>query len=134
MLDGAPPEHPEAWLRVVARRSACALLRSDWARTRTLAPEDLLAHRAAFQPPPTARREFVREGVADALTERQQQALAAALSSNTTRGAARRCGMPPRDFRRYLALISQKARMAVAERSFEDRYADDPNVQFQLGA
>ncbi len=36
VLDGCPPQSPKAWLRVVARRSACALLRSEWARTRSM--------------------------------------------------------------------------------------------------
>ncbi len=133
VLEGCPPEHPEAWLRTVARRSACALLGSDWARTRSIAHDDLTDWQSAFQPPPSPRHEFVREGIAPLLTGRQREALAAALSANTTRGGARACNMPPRDFRRYLAVISRKAKAALAEAELEDRFADDPNVQFQLG-
>jgi len=136
-LEGSPPDHPEAWLRVVARRSASALLRSEWARTRPLAQEHLAAQQATYQPPPTSRTEFVREQVAVTLTSRQKEALRAALSCNTTRAAARSCGMPPRDFRRYLDTISRKAQKALEGRDgreFEDRFADDANVQFQLGA
>lgn len=134
VLEGTPPDHPVAWLRVVARRSACALLRSDWARTRPVAQEELATREATFQSPPTARREFVRERVAAGLTPRQRDALAAALTCNTTRAAARSCGMPPRDFRRYLDTISRKAQRALEGQTFEDRFADDANVQFQLGA
>jgi predicted RNA polymerase sigma factor len=35
-LEGTPPDSPKAWLRTVARRSACAILRSEWARTRAV--------------------------------------------------------------------------------------------------
>lgn len=134
VLEGSPPDHPEAWLRVVARRSATALLRSEWARTRPVAPEELAAQPACYQPPPAPRTEFVREQIAETLTPRQQDALRAALSCNTTRAAARCCNMPPRDFRRYLVTISRKAQKALEGREFEDRFADDANVQFQLGA
>ncbi|MCR9244835.1 MAG: hypothetical protein NXI31_07370 [bacterium] len=133
VLEGAAPTHPEAWLRVVARRSAFALLRSGWARTRALPPEDLSAWQTPSQAPPSPRREFVREEMAPALTPRQREALHAALSSNTTRAAARRCNMPPRDFRRYLEAISRRARHIVRDREFDDPFADDANVQFQLG-
>ncbi len=133
VLEGSPPDHPVAWLRVVARRSACALLRSDWARTRPVAQEELLTREASYQQPPTPEREFVRERIADGLSPRQRDALGAALSCNTTRAAARCCGMPPRDFRRYLDTISRKAQHALEGHEFEDRFADDANVQFQLG-
>ncbi|HEB52170.1 MAG TPA: hypothetical protein ENI87_02825, partial [bacterium] len=43
MLAGSPPQSPKAWLRVVARRSACALLRSEWARTRSMDLEEVAA-------------------------------------------------------------------------------------------
>ena len=29
LIQGDPPEHPKAWLRSVAKRSACALLKSE---------------------------------------------------------------------------------------------------------
>lgn len=114
-LGGQAPHHPEAWLRVVARRSACALLRSEWARTRSVAEDEIMAHPAPFRDPPPRVGDQVRERVEATLTPRQRDAFRAALTCNTTRAAARSCGMQPRDFRRYLGMISQKARTALAE-------------------
>ena len=113
VLGGCPPQSPKAWLRVVARRSACALLRSEWARQCTMD----LNHVAGPQPdyqPRAARADWVREQLSTALTRRQRDALDAAISCNTTRAAARTCGMQPRDFRRSLASISRRAKMLLA--------------------
>jgi DNA-directed RNA polymerase specialized sigma24 family protein len=114
MLQGCPPDRPEAWLRVVARRSACALLRSEWARMR---PADLAELASAQTPAPFVHRRrrasWVRENLMTSLTPRQRDALDAAISCNTTRAAARTCGMQPRDFRRSLGSISKKARLLL---------------------
>jgi len=109
MLEGSAPQSPKAWLRVVARRSACALLRSEWARQRAMDLTDVEARQPAY---PEQREQscWVRERLAEALTPRQRQALDAAISCNTTRAAARTCGMEPRDFRRSLGSISRRAR------------------------
>ncbi|MFK7739561.1 MAG: hypothetical protein AB8H80_04490 [Planctomycetota bacterium] len=109
MLEGDPPDQPKAWLRVVARRSACALLRSGWARTKAMD----LAEVASPYPQQDERQQrssWVREQLGTELTPRQRQALDAAMSCNTTRAAARNCGMQPRDFRRSLGSISRRAR------------------------
>jgi DNA-directed RNA polymerase specialized sigma24 family protein len=94
MLKGCPPDEPAAWLRCVAKRSACALLRSDWARTRTMDVGD------APSPPP-------REPKAP-------EALDAVIHGNTMRAVARTCQMQPRDFRRSLSSIGRKARKLLA--------------------
>jgi hypothetical protein len=132
MLDGHPPHHPRAWLRVVARRSACALLRSEWARTEAIADDDLASKQAPYRQPQPRAADVVPAQVHARLTLRQQQALSAALSCNTTRDAARSCGMQPRDFRRYLHSISGKARRALECNPPHDAFADDPCVQFRL--
>lgn len=132
ILDGFVPTHPEAWLRVVARRSACALLRSEWGRTRGIEPDEIRAHQAPYRDPRPVAGDFVRERVDASLTARQRAAFDAALTCNTTREAARTCGMQPRDFRRYLGAISRKARTAFECHSFTDAFADDPAVQFRL--
>lgn len=113
ILGGCPPRCPKAWLRVVARRSACALLRSEWARTR---PMDLTEIAAAPAPYPAqhSRSSWVRENLQCALTPRQREALDAAMSCNTTSDAARSCGMEPRDFRRSLGSISRRAKAMLA--------------------
>ncbi len=134
MLRGVPPEHPEAWLRTVARRSACALLNSDWAKTRGIDSADLQQRPAAYRTPQHAGYDFVREDLGGGLTPRQQAALAAAVSCNSTRAAARTCGMQPRDFRRSLQAISRKAKGMLAQTRPCDRFADDAGVQFQLDA
>src|SRR5688572_27117631 len=64
LLNGSPPEHPKAWLRSVARRSACALLRSDWARTRSVDCADLQARPAPYRIPRGVGFDFVRERLA----------------------------------------------------------------------
>ena len=132
VLNGSPPEHPKAWLRSVARRSACALLRSDWARTRAVDGVDLQSRPAPYRLPRGEGFDFVRERVAEGLSPRQQAAFDAAVTCNGTRAAARSCGMQPRDFRRYLGAISRKARRALASNPIADAFADDPAVQFQL--
>ena len=113
-LGGQPPHHPEAWLRVVARRSACALLRSEWAKTQAVASEEIASHPAPYRDLRPRVGDQVRERVEAALTPRQRDAFRAALTCNTTRSAARDCGMQPRDFRRYLGAISRRARRALA--------------------
>lgn len=113
MLEGCPPSQPKAWLRVVARRSACALLRSEWARTRAMDLADVALPTTANRRS-EAHQSFVRECLDDELTPRQRDALHAAISCNTTRAAARSCGMEPRDFRRSLGSISRRARQLLA--------------------
>lgn len=113
MLRGRPPHHPEAWLRVVARRSACAILRSEWARTQTIDRDDIERVAERRPEPKAGHVEMVRERIATALSPRQRDALDAALACNGTRAAARRCGMQPRDFRRSLGAIGRKARRAL---------------------
>lgn len=132
VLDGTAPQFPKAWLCTVARRSACAMLRSEWARTHSLSPDEVVRCAAPFRPYRGAEVDMVRERVARSLSPRQRDALRAALSSNTTHAAARRCGMPVRDFRRYLGAISRKARRAFAVHEVDDPFADDPAVQFRL--
>lgn len=132
-LRGCAPAHPERWLRVVARRSACALLRSEWGRTQTLDLDDLFETPAPFRRPHAFGTDAVREHMQDALSPRQWDALDAAARCNTTRGAARRCGMDPRDFRRSMNAISRKARRSLSKRVLRDRFADDAAVLFQLG-
>jgi DNA-directed RNA polymerase specialized sigma24 family protein len=124
MLQGCPPHHPEAWLRVVARRSACALLRSDWARTRCIDANEIPARKP--YKPRSRGSALVRECLQGMLSPRQQDALDAAFHCNSTRAAARSCGMQPRDFRRSLFAISRKAREAVRRHPCADPFADDP--------
>ncbi|MBX3464646.1 MAG: hypothetical protein KF830_15865 [Planctomycetes bacterium] len=132
-LRGTPPDQPEAWLRVVARRSACALLRSEWARTRSLAQEEIQAQPAPFRPPRSPLGDLVRDRLATDLSPRQRDAIDAALHCNGTRAAARQCGMQPRDFRRYLGAITRKARSKLAADLADETFADDAAVQFRLG-
>lgn len=113
LLEGTPPESPKAWLRTVARRSACAILRSEWARTRAMDLEHVASAPSTGNGRSMAERCWVREHLAAALTPRQQDAFQAAMSCNTTRAAARRCGMEPRDFRRSLTSISRRARQLL---------------------
>lgn len=112
-LAGRGPDHPEAWIRVVARRSACALLRSGWAHGEPTPEEALQARPAVRRPQHWRTSQLVREAIKARLSPRQRDALAAALSNNTTKDAARCCGMQPRDFRRYLQVISHKARQVL---------------------
>jgi DNA-directed RNA polymerase specialized sigma24 family protein len=132
LLQGDPPDHPKAWLRSVARRSACALLKSEWGRTKAVDSVTLQGHQALYRIPRDAGFDHVRETLSDSLPPRQQAALAAAVSCNSTRAAARCCGMKPRDFRRSLGSISRKAKQLLARHGSDDAFADDPNVQFQL--
>ena len=129
LLQGCPPHHPEAWLRVVARRSACALLRSDWARMRCVDANKIPSRQPAYKPSPSGSS-LVRECLQGQLSPRQQDALDAALRCNSTRAAARSCGMQPRDFRRSLFAISRKAREAVRRHECDDPFTGDPS---QLG-
>jgi len=112
-LEGTPPDSPKAWLRTVARRSACAILRSEWARTRAMDLEGLESAPRTPSRRPAAQSGWVRENLAAALTPRQREAFEAAITCNTTRAAARRCGMEPRDFRRSLTSISRRARQLL---------------------
>ena len=132
-LRGRAPAHPERWLCVVARRSACALLRSEWGRTQALDLDEIIDMPAKFRQPRSFGVEVVREHMQDGLSPRQWDAVDAAMGCNTTRGAARCCGMDARDFRRSLNAISRKARRTMAQRVIRDRFADDAAVQFQLG-
>ncbi|MFY9341597.1 MAG: hypothetical protein WAT39_03855 [Planctomycetota bacterium] len=132
VLQGDPPAHPWSWLRCVAKRSALALLRSHWARQRNL--DDLEPDTCPM--PYAIRRgagwDFVREALPRKLSQRQRQALAAAVTCNSTRDAARACGMQPRDFRRSLNTITRKARDLLATRRPVDALADNPEVQSLL--
>jgi DNA-directed RNA polymerase specialized sigma24 family protein len=112
ILQGSPPHSPKAWLRTVARRSACAILRSEWARTKAM-DLDHVADQPRTSAAPPAQRGWVREHLEAALTERQRDAFRAAISCNTTRAAARTCGMEPRDFRRSLSSISRRGRQLL---------------------
>ena len=109
ILSGCPPDSPKAWLRVVARRSACALLRSEWGRTKAMDLSEVADHDRSEARPDT-HCSWIRERLPSALTSRQKDALNAALNCNTTRAAARACGMEPRDFRRSLGSISRRAK------------------------
>jgi len=113
LIAGRPPDKPEAWVRTVARRSACAILRTGWSRTQPILEDD------AFVDGPAAeawrRGDRLRALLARELTPRQHAALEAALTCRTTRDAARACGMEPRDFRRYLAAISRRARLRLRQ-------------------
>jgi DNA-directed RNA polymerase specialized sigma24 family protein len=129
VLDGAAPKFPKAWLCTVARRSACALLRSEWARTQSIHYDDLVRREAPYRLDRRPQVELVRERVEDTLTPRQKAAFHAALSSNTTAAAARRCGMPVRDFRRSLGAITRKARRAFASFDGDEPFPDDPAAQ-----
>ncbi len=131
-LQGCPPHHPEAWLRVVARRSACAILRSAWARTQAVDQEEIQARQAPYRQPRPLAADVVRERLQSTLTPRQRAAFEAAMSCNSTRAAAKRCGMQPRDFRRNLGAISRKARQSLTTRDTVDDYEDDVGVQFRL--
>jgi hypothetical protein len=131
-LQGHPPEHPRAWLRSVARRAACALLKSSWARTRTMDASDLQLFPAPYRAPRAVGIDELRESLEDRLSPRQTQALDAATHCNGTRAAARSCGMQPRDFRRQLVAITRKARTLLGERQHIDPFADDPRVLFEL--
>jgi len=133
LLQGDPPLHPKAWLRKVARRSAAALLRSEWGRIRTVDGTALQDRQAPYRTPRSTGADLVHERLAAGLTPRQRAALRAATTCNSTRAAARVCGMQPRDFRRSLFSISRKARELLARPSATpDAYADDTAVLFQL--
>lgn len=108
-LSGHAPAQPEAWIRTVARRSACAILRNGWARTLPFPDEDCIADEARGTRSRCRTPDEVRSLLQHALTRRQTQALDAALTCPTTKDAARSCGMQPRDFRRYLAAITRRA-------------------------
>src|SRR5678810_532360 len=63
LLQGDPPEHPKAWLRSVARRSACALLKSDWGKTRAIDSDSLQDHQAPYRMPRCEGFDIVRESL-----------------------------------------------------------------------
>lgn len=132
LLQGEPPEHPKAWLRSVARRTACALLKSEWGKTRGVDATTLQESPAPYHLPRNPGFDFVRENLGDSLPPRQQAALHAAVTCNGSRAAARSCGMKPRDFRRSLGSISRKAKAMLQRESLRDAFADSANVQFQL--
>lgn len=132
LLHGEAPEHPAAWLRVVAKRSACAMLRSDWTRTQSLGQEELQQRPAPFRVPRGNGADQVRERLEARLTPRQRDVVQAVLSCNSTSAAAQSCGMRPRDLRRHLQAITRKARQAFATDPLDDGFADDPAVQFRL--
>lgn len=112
VLDGTAPQCPKAWLRTVARRSACAILRSEWARTHAMDLDNVEGAPRTYGAP-ADQSSWVRENLEPALTPRQREAFRAAISCNTTRAAARTCGMEPRDFRRSLTSISRRARQLL---------------------
>ena len=97
VIAGEAPDQPEAWIRTVARRAACGLLRSQWTWTRRLADETSL---------PAEERHRTRQHTPEDLRE----LLGDALTNPTMRGAARGCQMQPRDFRRYMEAITRRAR------------------------
>ena len=131
ILQGSPPQSPKAWLRVVARRSACALLRSAWARTKAMDLADVAAAQAPYQAA-NNHSSWVRENLRSALTPRQRDALAAAMSSNTTRAAARNCGMEPRDFRRSLGSVTRRAKAMLADQHLLERQLPGSEVGWQV--
>jgi hypothetical protein len=110
VLQGHAPAHPKAWLRQVARRAACTLLRSDWGRTRGVDHTALQDRPAEERPPQPADLDCVRDALGPSLSPRQRDALQAARCCSGTLAAARSCGMRPRDFRRSLLAISRKAK------------------------
>ncbi len=113
LLAGQAPDKPEAWVRTVARRSACALLRNGWARMQPIGDDALVV--ADRDADPTRRYvDSLRNVCSHALTRRQHQVLEAALTCRTTRDAARTAAMEPRDFRRYLVAITRRARRELA--------------------
>lgn len=130
-LQGTGPEHPKAWVRRVAYRSACALLRSDWSRTRSADLDEIDANQAPYREPRPGV-DFVREHLGEHLDPHLKPVLQAAVTCNGTRAAARSCGLAPRDFRRRLDTISRRARAMLAHESPVDPFADDAMVQFAL--
>ena len=127
IMEDNPPDSPIAWLRVVARRAACALLRGEWARTKAMDLKDFATQKRRYATSTDTASE-VREtmqttldsGLHDALTPRQREALDAAMSCNTMRAAARTCSMQPRDFRRSLGSISRRARALLEDSATND--------------
>lgn len=130
-LRGCRPEYPKAWVRRVAYRSACALLRSDWSRTRSADLDEIEAAQAPYRAPRPGV-DFVRERLGKHLEPHLQPVLEAAVTCNGTRAAARCCGLAPRDFRRRLDTISRRARAMLAHEAPIDPFADDANVQLAL--
>lgn len=127
-LQGLGPTHPKAWVRRVAYRSACALLRSDWSRTRTVDLDEIDATQAPYREPRPGV-DFVREQLGAHLDPHLQPVLQAAVTCNGTRAAARSCGLAPRDFRRRLDTISRRARAMLAHGSPVDEFTDDALAQ-----
>lgn len=120
ILQGVAPRHPRAWLRKVARRSAVALLNSEWARQSTRHPEEFAGLQAPYARRASHGADVVRERLQDELSPRQHEALDAAIRCSGTREAARACRMAPRDFRRQLGAITRKARQLLQDGAIED--------------
>jgi DNA-directed RNA polymerase specialized sigma24 family protein len=110
-LAGRRPERPAAWVRVVARRAACALLRTGWSSTQHFEEQNKIADAPVCQ---SEGLDQFQAQLHEQLSPRQRDALVAALTCNTTRDAARSCGMKPRDFRRNLEVISRKAKRTIS--------------------
>lgn len=111
ILAGQGPDRPEAWIRTVARRSACAILRNGWSHVQQIHNEPVNDEEGVERR--GRLRDELRSVVGPALTRRQRDALEAALACRTTRDAAKTCNMEPRDFRRYLDAISRRARQQM---------------------
>ena len=97
-----------------------------WTRAADLAEVEAQRGRDAEASNTTATRrkrlqDALENGLHDALTTRQQDALHAATSCNTMRAAARTCGMQPRDFRRSIGAISRRARALQDREPIADR-------------
>jgi len=121
-LTGSSIDYPEAWLCTVARRSALAMQRNAWARMQPIEEEDDMP---VPEPSPFPwSRDRLRCAIRSVLTQRQRDALDAALTCRTTREAARTCHMNPRDFRRYLTAISRRARRRLARMQEEAKAAN----------
>jgi DNA-directed RNA polymerase specialized sigma24 family protein len=117
-LAGRGPAVPEAWVRVAARRIAQSMSRRRTRRV-TLDLDQLPGPRTMAPEPVDTELLLVR--LQPLLTERQRQAVEAALASRTMRAAARQCRMTPKDLRRSLELVGEKGRANLgAWRSGDD--------------
>src|SRR5262245_50591302 len=76
VIAGHTPDKPEAWVRTVARRSACAILRNGWARVQPIAEDALFVAEPGVESGPRLA-DRVRALVGSELTPRQRDALAA---------------------------------------------------------
>lgn len=118
-LTGRRPAVPEAWVRVAARRIAQSMSRR---RTRCVTLD--LDQLPEPGPIPSAHvdTEMLLHRLQPLLTDRQRQAVEAALASHSMRAAARQCRMSPKDLRRSLELVGEKGRANLGEW----RRTDDP--------